>query len=245
MKHTALFPDVMIIYAAALLLIAAALLLIYRYVRTPGERPGRQGVAMLAIGVGLPLLLLGYALFFSPYARLCAPETADSSRADAELLRMGAGLFRVHCAVCHGEDGRAPDGKGANLTRRISFDSALRNIQRGANNFKRTFPGGMPPMIADTRRAAQVAHYVSSGFSENEEGELLYGMLRCERCHGPEGRGLQFLGPNIRSFDLQTVALVLKNGKNGVIGKMPRFERFSEEEIRALGLYVMQLERTR
>ena len=161
---------------------------------------------------------------------------------ETEMLEMGRGLFGVHCAVCHGEDGKAPDGKGADLTHRISFESALINIQRGADNFKQTFPGGMPPMIADTDRAAQVAHYVSSGFSENERGKMLYGMLNCARCHGEEGRGQEYLGPNIREFDQQTVALVLKNGKNGVIGKMPKFDQFSEAQIKALGLYVISLQ---
>lgn len=179
------------------------------------------------------------------FARLDSVEMPIRSTAsvvgDAELTAMGKSLFDVHCSVCHGSDGRAPDGKGADLTHRISFDSALLNIQRGANNFKRTYPGGMPPMINDTMRAAQIAHYVSSGFTENEEGEKLYGMLGCARCHGDDGRGRQYLGPNIREFDLQTVALVLRNGKNGVIGKMPKFDHFSEEQVKALGQYVLSL----
>ncbi len=166
---------------------------------------------------------------------------AEQSMSESELQEMGKGLFSVHCAVCHGENGKAPDGKGADLTHRISFESALLNIQRGANNFKQTFPGGMPPMIADTDRAAQVAHYVSSGFTENERGKMLYGMLKCARCHGEAGRGQEYLGPNIREFDQQTVALVLKNGKNGMIGKMPKFDQFNEEQIKALGLYVISL----
>lgn len=244
------------VYFAAFTVTVVTLFVIYRLVRTQKPKTptpeemgnGRQSLLAIAIGIVVPTSLLVYALFFSPLARLSPDEMhqreleAQKASSDAELLQMGKGLFGVHCAVCHGKDGNAPDGKGANLTHRVSFESALLNIQRGANNFKRTFPGGMPPMIADTRRAAQVAHYVSSGFSENEEGEMLYQMLKCERCHGPEGRGLEFLGPNIREFDLKTVALVLKNGKNGVIGKMPRFEHFSEEQIKALGLYVIQLQ---
>ena len=244
------------VYFAAFTVTVVTLFAIYRIVRT--EKPqaptpeemgsGRQSLLALAIGVGVPASLLVYALFFSPMARL-SPEEMHERQMEAmqatdekELVQMGKGLFGLHCAVCHGKDGNAPDGKGANLTHRISFESALLNIQRGANNFKRPFPGGMPPMIPDTRRAAQVAHYVSSGFSENEEGKLLYKMLKCERCHGPEGRGREFLGPNIREFDLKTVALVLKNGKNGVIGKMPRFEHFGEEQVKALGLYVIHLQ---
>ena len=232
-----------------------ALFILYRYMRArsdgrdAGEGPGKRYEALLAmtVGIAVPAGLFTYALFFSPFAtqspdamhrHAAVQETAEE---DAALLQMGKGLFRVHCAVCHGTDGNAPDGKGANLTHRISFESALLNIQRGANNFKRTFPGGMPPMISDTHRAAQVAHYVSSGFSENETGKMLYGMLKCARCHGNDGRGRQYLGPNIREFDFKTVALVLKNGKNGVIGKMPRFEHFSDEQVRALGLYVIEL----
>ena len=232
-------------------LTAATLALLFAYIRRGGKRgkgfSSVETALALTVGGGVPVALLLYALLFSPAATLSPAQMhAEAAAAaqdgdDAKLLQIGQGLFRVHCAVCHGIDGNAPDGKGANLTHRISFESALLNIQRGANNFKRTFPGGMPPMIADTNRAAQVAHYVSSGFSENAEGEMLYGMLGCARCHGDEGRGREYLGPNIRAFDLKTVALVLKNGKNGVIGKMPRFDHFSDEQVRALGLYVISL----
>jgi mono/diheme cytochrome c family protein len=202
------------------------------------------------IGIILPAALLIYALFYSPFATL-APEkmhqrAAVSKQSTADgLRRMGKSLFRLHCASCHGIDGNAAEGKGADLTARISFKSALLNIQKGANNFKRTFPGGMPPMVSDTDRAAQVANYVASGFTENRRGMTLYGMLGCARCHGEEGRGREFLGPNIREFDLQTVALVLKNGKNGVIGKMPRFEKFTDQQVKALGLYVISLQKPR
>ncbi len=258
MMHDSVITSALTVMLSALLLTLGALFILYRIMRTPKpgssipKAPSGEHEALLALFVGVlvPAGILLYALRFSPYATL-TPDAMhgisaapSENRSDAELLQMGKSLFGVHCAVCHGPDGNAPGGKGANLTHRISFDSALLNIRRGAHNFKRTFPGGMPPMIADIDRAAQVAHYVSSGFTENERGELLYRMLKCERCHGPDGRGKQFLGPNIREFDLQTVALVLKNGKNGVIGKMPRFEHFTDEEGRALGLYVMGLSET-
>lgn len=191
------------------------------------------------------LVTVAWMLFYSPVFTLhqASPHTHESGIMpdDEKLLKMGKNLFNVHCGICHGEAGDAPKGKGANLTHRISFESALLNIQRGANNFRHAFPGGMPPMISDRLRAAQVAHYVSSGFTENEEGKMLYRMINCARCHGEDGRGLQYMGPNIREFDLKTVALVLRHGKNGVIGKMPRFEQLSDEQIRALGLYVISL----
>jgi mono/diheme cytochrome c family protein len=245
------------VMAAAFIVTLTALYVLYRYMRVKkrgaaptASRNRNELLLALLVGIVVPAGIFAYAFLFSPFATLspdamqrnaAAPE---QPRSDAELLQMGKTLFGVHCAVCHGPDGNAPGGKGANLTHRISFESALLNIRRGAHNFRRTFPGGMPPMIADIDRAAQVAHYVSSGFTENEEGRLLYGMLHCARCHGDDGRGRQFLGPNIREFDLQTVALVLKNGKNGVIGKMPRFGKFSDAEVRALGLYVISVSQT-
>jgi mono/diheme cytochrome c family protein len=209
-----------------------------------------QIVLAIVIGILVPAGILIYALFYSPLATM-TPEKmhhlggVSKQTPDEKLRDMGKSLFRLHCASCHGPEGNAPRGKGANLTARIAFNSALLNIQKGANNFKRTFPGGMPPMISDTDRAAQVANYVASGFTENRRGRMLYEMLHCARCHGEDGRGREFLGPNIREFDLKTVALVLKNGKNGVIGKMPRFEKFTEKQVRALGLYVISLQKPR
>ncbi|MDX1295231.1 MAG: c-type cytochrome [Sulfurimonadaceae bacterium] len=203
----------------------------------------RKPMSLSAATAPLVITVL-FALLWLLFSRFdtAAPErTTITVAGDAELTKMGKSLFDVHCSICHGVDGRAPDAKGADLTHRISFESALLNIQRGANNFKYTYPGGMPPMISDTMRAAQIAHYVSSGFTENEEGKKLYGMLGCVRCHGDDGRGRAYLGPNIREFDLQTVALVVKNGKKGVIGNMPKFDHFSEEQVKALGLYVLSL----
>jgi mono/diheme cytochrome c family protein len=243
------------VMAAAFILTLTALYVLYRCMRVKkrgaAPAPSRsRSELLLALLVGgvVPAGIFAYALLYSPFATLApgamhrTAAAPEQPRSDAELLQMGRSLFGVHCAVCHGPDGNAPGGKGANLTHRISFESALLNIRRGAHNFKRTFPGGMPPMIADINRAAQVAHYVSSGFTENEEGRLLYGMLHCSRCHGDDGRGRQFLGPNIREFDLPTVALVLKNGKNGVIGKMPRFAELTPQQVRALGRYVLSLQ---
>jgi mono/diheme cytochrome c family protein len=204
----------------------------------------RKPLSLSAATAPLAIVVL-FALVWILFARVEQAKTPVRVTvpilSDTESTTMGKSLFDVHCSVCHGPNGKAPDAKGADLTHRISFDSALLNIQRGANNFKQTYPGGMPPMISDTMRAAQIAHYVSSGFAENEEGAKLYAMLGCARCHGDDGRGKEYLGPNIREFDLQTVALVLKNGKNGVIGKMPKFDYFNDEQIKALGLYVLSL----
>lgn len=227
--HAAWFA---LLFPPALLLAVGYAL--WRYIRQEGTASPVQTLWPLAV----VLIAGGGWLTLSPNE---TPRSHTTPTDNTQLLASGKALFSLHCAICHGETGTAPDGKGANLTHRISFESALLNIQRGANNFKRTFPGGMPPMIADTDRAAQVAHYVSSGFSENDEGKMLYERLRCERCHGANGRGREYLGPNIRDFDLNTVALVLKQGKNGVIGKMPKFDHFNEQQVKALGLYVISL----
>jgi cbb3-type cytochrome c oxidase subunit III len=227
------------------LVVGGVVFAIYRYTRGSGEGTPAGSVAKAAIaGIIVSLLfIIGLTWANWPSQVKAVSVTEETPLDDAQLLGMGKNLFNVHCAICHGSDGKAPGGKGADLTHRISFESALLNIRRGANNFKRDFPGSMPPMVSDENRAAQIAHYVSSGFTENEEGKMLYGMIQCARCHGDDGRGIRRLGPNIREFDERTILMVLRNGKNGVIGTMPKFDHFSDIQQRSLARYVLTFQK--
>ena len=241
MIHDTLPAIVITVLILAYLIVGGVVYAIYRYTRTESDSTPAGSVAKAAIAgiIASLLFIIGLTWANWPSSAKAVVVNDEKPLDDAQLLGMGKNLFNVHCAICHGENGKAPGGKGADLTRRISFGSALLNIRRGANNFKRDFPGSMPPMVSDENRAAQIAHYVSSGFTENEEGRMLYGMIQCARCHGEEGRGIRRLGPNIREFDEATVLMVLRNGKDGVIGTMPKFDHFSDTQQRALARYVL------
>jgi cbb3-type cytochrome c oxidase subunit III len=158
------------------------------------------------------------------------------------LAEMGRDLFVHKCAFCHGKDGKGRNGFAADLTRRISKERAKLNIQKGARNFVASFPGGMPPMVPDEGRAETLADYVARGFPAGHEGEPLYEKAHCARCHGKEGEGIRYRAPNIRHFDLPTVAAILKNGKFGIIGRMPAYPALAPYQVTMLAYYIMELE---
>ena len=171
-------------------------------------------------------------------------ETLMSKIDRRRLAEMGRELFLQKCAFCHGKDARGRDGFAADLTRRISKERALLNIQKGARNFVHSYPGGMPPMVPDRERAEKIADYVAKGLPEGHPGAELYVKAHCARCHGEDGRGIRYRAPNIRTFDLETVAAILKNGKFGILGRMPAYANLAPYQVAMLYEYIASLQRS-
>ena len=158
-------------------------------------------------------------------------------------VEMGRALFRQKCAFCHGRDARGRNGFAADLTQRISKARAMLNIQKGARNFVHSYPGGMPPMVPDRKRAEILADYVSKGFPAIHSGTELYVKAHCARCHGKDGRGKRYRAPNIGTFDLETVAAILKNGKFGILGRMPSYASLAPYQVAMLYEYIASLQK--
>jgi len=158
------------------------------------------------------------------------------------LAEMGRELFIRKCAFCHGKDAKGRDGFAADLTHRISKERAMLNIQKGARNFKKSFPGGMPPMVPDQKRAEIIAEYVAKGFPPDHPGANLYVKAHCARCHGKDGTGIRYRAPNIHHFNLDTIATILKNGKFGILGRMPAYPSLAPYQVVMLSYFIMQLE---
>jgi len=172
-------------------------------------------------------------------------EAAHSNMDADTLVAMGESVFIVQCAPCHGLQADGIDGKAANLTERIEKKAVVHAIMNGANNMKTDFPGGMPAglnyMFADGE-IDKVATYVANGFPENDtEGAALFEKGTCTGCHGAKGEGMAFAGPKINAFDSSTVASVLKDGKKGAIGTMPKFNNLTPKQIEAVGSYVSSI----
>ncbi|MBU1658979.1 c-type cytochrome [bacterium] len=158
-----------------------------------------------------------------------------------QIHQEGKALFLKRCSYCHGKDGSGQGGFAADLRRRISKESAYYTIKNGGNNFRGSFAGGMPPMIKDNSKAQSVAQYISLGMPKSHPGALVYQQTNCARCHGESGHGRKYLAPNIHNFDLKTITMILKNGKNGYIGLMQSFNYLSDEEIQIIAIYTLSL----
>ena len=166
-------------------------------------------------------------------------ESKWENPSEETLTAMGESIFLVQCAPCHGVDAEGINGKAQNLTQRMAKSSVEYIIKNGSNNFKTAYPGGMPPMmLTEPADIEAVSAYVAGGFKG--EQPAMYAV--CAGCHGANGEGIPFVGPNIKEYDDALITAVLTDGKKGDIGIMPNFKgRLNETQEKALGAYIRNL----
>ena len=165
-------------------------------------------------------------------------EAKWSGISGTDLTAMGESVYLVQCAPCHGIDAEGIDGKAQDLTKRISKASVLETIKNGGNNFKTAFPGGMPAGMLTGADADAVATFIADGF----KGTAPASYAACSACHGENGEGMAYVGPNIKTYDDSIVASVLKDGKKSSIGEMPSFDgRLTDTQVKAVAAYLRSL----
>ena len=127
-----------------------------------------------------------------------------------DLVAMGESTYLVQCSPCHGVDAEGIEGKAQDLTKRILKSSVEYVIKNGSNNFKTAYPAGMPPMmLTEPADIEAVSAYVAGGFKG--EQPAMYAV--CAGCHGANGEGIPFVGPNIAEYDDAVINAVLTDGK--------------------------------
>ena len=158
---------------------------------------------------------------------------------EATLQSMGESLYLVQCAPCHGVDAEGINGKAQDLTKRVLKSSVKYIIKNGANNFTTAYPGGMPAMmLSDEKEIDEVSSYVANGF----KGVAPASYAVCASCHGIDGKGIEYVAPNILSYDDALIHAVLLDGKKAEIGAMPSFRgRLSNTQEKALAAYIRSL----
>ena len=154
------------------------------------------------------------------------------------LTAMGESVFLVQCAPCHGVDAEGIAGKAQDLTHRISKAQVLYTIKNGQNTLG--YPmGAMPPMMAQGADAEAIATYVAAGL----KGEAPAAFAACASCHGPDGKGMNGMAPNLTAYDATLVPKVLEHGKKGSIGTMPSFKgRLNETQEKAVAAFLSSIQ---
>jgi cytochrome c oxidase cbb3-type subunit 3 len=164
------------------------------------------------------------------------------------LIAMGESVFLAECKVCHGLAADGIDGTAANLNVRLEAKTVKHVILNGANNQLLGTEMPMPDrnglfnantgeLITDAEIEV-VSQYVANGMS-GEGAEVFAGV--CSSCHGVDGKGMEYVAPNIASFDTALVTNVLTHGKKGAIGVMPAFDRLNAKQKEAVSAYVTSL----
>jgi len=168
-----------------------------------------------------------------------------------ELVNMGESVYLVECVACHGLNA---DGNNeidaADLNRRISAKSVKHVVEHGSQN-NLLYQGSMMPdrnglfnaatgaLITDAEIDA-VANYVGNGMKGSEEGAKVFANV-CASCHGPDGKGMPQVAPDIATWNEQLIVNVLDNGKKGAIGTMPAMTRMNAKQKEAIAAYVISL----
>jgi len=166
------------------------------------------------------------------------------------LVEMGESVFLAECKVCHGISADGIDGKAANLNERIAVSSVKHVVTNGSNNQLLGFEMPMPDRnglmnanagyapITDAEIDA-VATYVGNGLSGTEGADVFAGT--CVMCHGADGKGVDSMGPDIKTYNPTLVTNVLNHGKKANIGTMPAFDRLNAKQKEAVGAYITSL----
>jgi alcohol dehydrogenase (cytochrome c) len=133
-------------------------------------------------------------------------------------------LFELHCANCHGSDGRGaergPDIVSSRRAATRSLDEIQRIIRQGIP------PGGMPPTTMAPSEVEAVARHLRKLADAAQEPRT----FRHVRVRTGDGRTLEGLVQNESSFDLQLLTLD---------GSLATFSRDSVAEVSELGRKVM------
>ncbi len=170
------------------------------------------------------------------------------SNLDGDRLKeMGASVFSVSCAPCHGAIGDGMSGRAEDLAHRTFKKEYVKQIAtHGSNQLgfgfmpdrSGLFNANTGAPITDAEIDA-VASYVSNGFT-GEGADVFAGA--CSSCHA-NGEGIPFVGPNLKAYDAGLITAILSNGsKKGLIGMMPAFKgQLTETQIKAVATYVENL----
>jgi cytochrome c oxidase cbb3-type subunit 3 len=183
------------------------------------------------------------------YAGL-ASATPEQLVANPQAMAIGERLFLNNCAACHGSDGRGSKGfpnlADADWLYGGSHEKIVETITAGRQ-------GVMPPMgaaLGTPDDVRNVAHYVLSlSGTTHDAAKAAAGQAKfavCAACHGPDGKGNPALGaPNLtdkvwlHGFGEEAIVAMINEGKTNV---MPaQASRFTPDQIRVLGAYVMGL----
>jgi cytochrome c oxidase cbb3-type subunit 3 len=165
-----------------------------------------------------------------------------------ELVNMGESVYLSNCSACHGLSADGMDGQAASLNQSLEAKVVKHVIENGSNNKLLGVEMPMPDrnglfnantgaLITDAEIDA-VASYVANGMS-GAGADVFAGT--CASCHGADGKGMDMVAPNIKSFDTKLVVNVIENGKKGAIGTMPKMTVLNKKQEEAVAAYVQSI----
>lgn len=175
-------------------------------------------------------------------------EAKYASITGDRLVEMGESVFLAECKVCHGLSADGIDGTSADLNVRLEAKVVKYAILNGSNNMLMGFENPMPDrngifnmntssLISDSE-IELVSEFVANGMT-GDGADVFAGA--CAACHGTDGKGMEYVAPNIATYDSSFIINILDYGKKGVVGSMPKFDRLNHKQKEAAAAYVISL----
>jgi cytochrome c oxidase cbb3-type subunit 3 len=227
------------------------------------KNPLPMGWAIIFLGTmiwGMWYFLVGYPVnAYSQIGEYNEDVAAHNAKFEKEyanikgdnLVDMGESVYLVECVACHGlnADGNS-EVDAADLNARLSAKTVKHVVEHGSNNKLLGTEMPMPDrnglfnantgaLITDAEIDA-VSKYVANGMKGNEAGAKVFAGV-CAACHQADGKGMEYVAPDIAGWTEPLIINVLNNGKVGVIGKMPAMDRLNKKQKEAIAAYVMSL----
>ncbi len=159
------------------------------------------------------------------------------------LMGMGEGVYLLQCAPCHGIAADGIDGKAAGFDTWGTAKGVAEVIKSGSKGLGYTM-GDMPAgLLQDEADIKAVSEFVANGMNTNQKGKEIF-ETACASCHGADGKGMGGMSPDLSTYGTPAfVKEVLKRGKIGNIGVMPKFNdgRLTDIQKEAVGHYILSI----
>ncbi len=159
-------------------------------------------------------------------SNLDTPKGEYANSGDAVLQRHG-------CKSCHSIDTDKVLFGPSLKTRRLTKEQVLDVIENGQNKLGYAM-GAMPADLVKGADAEKIATYVANGM----QGKKPDAFATCAGCHGEDGKGQYGTAPSLVTYDVDLLRNVLKHGKKGMMGNMPKFPYVTEKEVSAIAEYL-------
>ncbi len=155
---------------------------------------------------------------------------SNADTPEGDYANSGDALLQQHgCKSCHAVNTDKVHIGPSLKTRRLTKEQVLDVINNGQKKLGYAM-GEMPAGLATGADAQEIAAYVAGGMKDEKPASF----AACSSCHGEDGKGMNGMTPSLVSYDKTLIANVLKHGKKGMIGNMPKYPYVSDEEVAAI-----------
>ncbi|WP_084224460.1 cytochrome-c oxidase, cbb3-type subunit III [Stenoxybacter acetivorans] len=189
---------------------------------------------------------------YGPIYQKFGQMPVEALAADPQANRIGKNLFDTYCIQCHGSDAKGSRGFPNLTDHDWLWGGTPDKIQETVTNGRLGVMAAWGPALGE-EKVKDAANYVLSLSGANHDaaraklGDAVFHgpPANCFTCHGPDGKGIQGLGPNLTDDTWLwggTEKAIVNTITNGHTNQMPAWNTFlDKDKIHILTAYVWGL----